>query len=128
MPKEKILDSSLMLMPAAFEDCGGWVRDTQFILTMGGVYLLAHGLGRPVDDAKCVFKCLKSGDYHVYAYTFNWVAPWHEDMHPGQFEIHLAGQKTRVLGIRNRKWDWEYGGAAKRQGRGPQALHRQSHY
>lgn len=110
MPKEKILDSSLMLMPAAFEDCGGWVRDTQFILTMGGVYLLAHGLGRPVDDAKCVFKCLKSGDYHVYAYTFNWVAPWHEDMHPGQFEIHLAGQKTRVLGIRNRKWDWEYGG------------------
>ena len=30
---------------------GGWKLDTQFIHEMGSPYLLAHGLGRPVEDA-----------------------------------------------------------------------------
>ncbi len=35
----------------SFEHPGGWELDTQFITEMGSPYLLAHGLGRPVDDA-----------------------------------------------------------------------------
>ena len=38
-----------------FEDWGGWVNDTQFMDQMGSPYLLAHGLGKPVADAKMSF-------------------------------------------------------------------------
>jgi hypothetical protein len=34
-----------------FADYGGWYHDTQFISLMGSGYLLAPGLGTPVDDA-----------------------------------------------------------------------------
>lgn len=34
----------------SFPDRGGWKLDTQFIQQMGSPYLLAHGLGRPVED------------------------------------------------------------------------------
>ena len=37
-----------------FKDYGGWTLDTQFIHTMGSPYLLAHGLGKPVENAKTV--------------------------------------------------------------------------
>ena len=30
---------------------GGWVLDTQFYQQMGGIQLLAHGMGIPVEDA-----------------------------------------------------------------------------
>jgi hypothetical protein len=35
-----------------FADTGGWVVDPQFMDLMGSPYLLAHGLGIPVKDAK----------------------------------------------------------------------------
>ena len=107
---DKTLDGSLMLSTAAFPEVGGWIRDSEFILTMGGVYLLAHGLGYPVEDASTCFDCLEAGDYHVWAYTFNWVAPWHEDMHPGEFEIHIGSQKSNVLGVKTSSWGWEDAG------------------
>ena len=67
----KVLKDNLMLSCAAFENNGGWVRDSEFILNMGGVYLLAHGLGNPVEDASTALLCEQENDYHVYAYTFN---------------------------------------------------------
>ncbi|MGB2954793.1 MAG: hypothetical protein WBB64_02365, partial [Anaerolineales bacterium] len=35
-----------------FADTGGWVIDPQFMDLMGSPYLLAHGLGVPVNDAR----------------------------------------------------------------------------
>ena len=35
----------------SFDSPGGWQLDTQFIREMGSPYMLAHGLGRPVEDA-----------------------------------------------------------------------------
>ena len=35
-----------------FEDRGGWVLDSQFDMQMGAPYLLAHGLGVPVAEAR----------------------------------------------------------------------------
>ena len=113
MGRKRVLGKDLMLSAAAFEHAGGWIRDSEFILTMGGVYMLAHGLGRPVEDAQSTFTCMESGEYHVYAYTFNWVSPWHRDMHPGEFEIHIGDNSTKVLGICNDHWDWEYGGCIR---------------
>lgn len=44
--------SSLWVEAEAFAHKGGWVVDQQFMDMMGSPYLLAHGMGVPVDDAK----------------------------------------------------------------------------
>ena len=41
----------LLVEAESFSAHGGWVLDTQFIRIMGSPYLMAHGLGRPVEDA-----------------------------------------------------------------------------
>ena len=60
----------------SFADHGGWVLDTQFITTMGSPYLLAHGLGRPVQDAVTQVAFPSAGTYRVFVRTKDWVAPW----------------------------------------------------
>ena len=51
-----------------FEDYGGWVNDTQFMDQVGSPYLLAHGLGKPVADAKTTFVA-NGGKYNVWVRT-----------------------------------------------------------
>lgn len=36
----------------SFENKGGWVIDNQSMYQMGSSYLLAHGMGIPVENAK----------------------------------------------------------------------------
>lgn len=89
---------------------GGWVLDSQFIVTMGTPYLLAHGLGHPVEDAHSVFTVPKTGLYTLYAYTFNWVAPWKPEYAPGVFEVHIDGLKNGdVFGNTGSVWGWQKG-------------------
>ena len=78
----------------AFEDWGGWVNDTQFMDQMGSPYLLAHGLGKPVADAKTSFEVKEGGAYTVWARTRNWTANWGE-LAAGLFNLVIDG---RVLG------------------------------
>ena len=78
----------------AFEDWGGWVNDTQFMDQMGSPYLLAHGLGKPVADAKASFEVKEGGAYTVWARTRNWTANWGE-LAAGLFNLVIDG---RVLG------------------------------
>ena len=49
----------------SFEAFGGWKLDTQFIENMGSPYLLAHGLGQPVKDAKTTVTFPEIGEYRV---------------------------------------------------------------
>ena len=42
----------IMVECEQFADKGGWTIDLQFIDAMGFGYLLAHGVGKPVADAK----------------------------------------------------------------------------
>ena len=46
------LADEILVEAESFEGHGGWKLDTQFIDTMGSRDLLAHGLGRVVEDAK----------------------------------------------------------------------------
>jgi hypothetical protein len=78
----------------AFEDWGGWVNDTQFMDQMGSPYLLAHGLGKPVADAKTSFEVKEGGAYTVWARTRNWTANWGE-LAAGLFNLVIDG---RALG------------------------------
>ena len=48
---------------ADFNEKGGWLLDSQFIETMGMPYLLAHGIGTPVSDAKATVQIDSDGKY-----------------------------------------------------------------
>lgn len=95
----------------AFEDYGGWVNDAQFIDQMGSPYLMAHGLGVPVEDAVTSFEIRESGTYHLSVRTFNWVAPHGGSPAPGLFRINIDGRELdTVFGKTPEQWGWAKGG------------------
>ena len=77
---------SLFLEAESFAEHGGWKLDTQFIDEMGSPYLLAHGLGKPVEDATAKVKFPQAGKYHVFVRTKDWVARWDAPGAPGKFQ------------------------------------------
>jgi len=91
----------------SFEDCGGWVNDTQFMDQMGSPYLLAHGLGKSVSDAKTKFVA-KGGRYNVWVRTKNWTSFWHPDIGAGTFNLVINGEKLpNLLGCQGKgEWLW----------------------
>ena len=66
----------ILIEAESFSEHGGWKLDTQFIREMGSPYLLAHGLGEPVRDAKTTFQVKNGGTYQLFAHTKDWVARW----------------------------------------------------
>ena len=52
-----------------FENKGGWVVDPQFVEQIGSPYLLAHGLGSPVENARTRVEFPAMGQYHVWVRT-----------------------------------------------------------
>jgi len=102
---------SLLIEAESFSDKGGWVVDPQFVEQMGSPYLLAHGMGNPVKDAATQINIQKTGKYHVWARTKNWV-PGNWDA-PGRFFVSIDGKQLgRQLG-KNTGWNWEYAGEIK---------------
>ena len=98
---------TVLIEAESFDDWGGWVNDTQFMDQMGSPYLLAHGLGKPVADAKTRFKA-KGGKYNVWVRTKNWTAPWHPDIGAGTFNLVVNGEKLpNLLGCQGKgEWLW----------------------
>ena len=92
----------------AFDDWGGWVNDTQFMDQMGSPYLLAHGLGKPVADAKTTFVVAKGGRYNVWVRTKNWTSPWWYDIGAGTFNLIVNGTALpNLLGAQGKgEWLW----------------------
>lgn len=104
---------TIFIEAESFQDKGGWVIDQQSIDVMGSSYLMAHGLGIPVQDATTTIKVPQSGSYKIWVRTRNWVAPWAptEDP-PGKFQV-LFNDKllTKTLyGTENANWHWQDGG------------------
>ena len=78
---------------------------------MGSPYLLAHGLGRPVADAKTIVRFPTTGIYNVYVRTKDWVARWDAPGAPGRFQILIDGKvHDHVFGTHGKAWHWESGG------------------
>ncbi len=104
-----------------FQDSGGWTNDAQFIDQMGSPYLLAIGLGTPVEDAVTSVTVPVPGTYRLWVRSKDWV-PEH---HPGLFQVVLAGQAVgETLGGSGRKgWHWEDGGTHGLDGRVEIRLH-----
>ena len=94
----------------AFEDCGGWGNDTQFMDQMGSPYLIAHGLGKPVANAATSFEVSRPGTYRVFARTMNWTARW-SDSPAGTFRIRVDGAELPAdLGTGGPDWRWQKAG------------------
>ena len=106
-----MISQDMLLEAESFDDKGGWVVDPQFIEQMGSSYLLAHGMGEPVKNAKTEVNFKKDGEYKVWVRTKNWVpGEWEA---PGRFQIKVNGLVLEnTLGLRS-GWGWEYAGAVR---------------
>lgn len=104
-------EESLLVEAESFEQQGGWKLDTQFINVMGSPYLLAHGLGQPVEDASTKVEFPSAGTYRVFVRTKDWVAKWDAPGSPGRFQLKVNGQPLEhTFGAEGKEWHWEQGG------------------
>ena len=98
----------------AFSKHGGWSLDTQFIQQMGSPYLLAHGLGKPVEDAVTSIQVDQAGKYRVWVRTIDWVARWDASPSPGQFQVIVDGKPlAETFGTQGKQWNWHDGGTVE---------------
>ena len=113
----------ILIEAESFDHKGGWVVDQQFTFEMGSSYLLAHGMGKAVEDAATKVKFKKAGEYHIYARTYNWTSPWSDKRGAGAFQIAVGDQLlANELGSTGTKWEWQYAGAVTISKRGSQTL------
>lgn len=102
---------SVLVEAEGFRQVGGWVVDQQFMDQMGSPFLLAHGLGRPVQDAVTNVTFPAPGRYHVWVRTRDWVAPWKAPGAPGKFQVIIDGQVLpTTFGDQGEAWHWQSGG------------------
>ena len=102
------LRTALNVPPQCFE-AGGWSLDAQFMDVMGSPYLLAHGLGVPVEDAKASVDVPEAGAYRVWVRSRNWA-----DGAPGRFKVSVDGNVlARTFGEGSKEWTWEDGGTVE---------------
>ncbi|MFW6162981.1 MAG: FAD-dependent oxidoreductase [Planctomycetota bacterium] len=94
-----------------FAERGGWTVDAQFIDQMGSPYLMAIGLGEPVEDAATTVTVPAAGRWRLWARTRDWV-PEHS---PGRFRVVVNGAPAaKVFGASGKKgWRWEDGGVVE---------------
>ncbi|MCK5135545.1 MAG: FAD-dependent oxidoreductase [Bacteroidales bacterium] len=101
----------LLIECESFDNRGGWVVDPQFVEQMGSPYLMAHGMGEPVENASTMLRFPSSGTYHVWARTTNWASEkWAE---PGRFNIILDGIQLRKNMGAYKGWGWNYAGKTR---------------
>ena len=108
--------ADLFVEAESFEDHGGWKLDTQFIQSMGSPYLLAHGLGVKVADAKTRIQVAETGTYRLWVRTYDWVARWNASPSPGKFRVSLDGKTLPIMfGTEGKTWGWQDGGKVSLQ-------------
>ena len=107
--------ASLLVEAESFIHKGGWALDQQFMDEMGSPYLLAHGMGVPVEDAYTDIQFPEAGTYYIYIRTFNWTSPWHQGPGPGSFQLFVNGKRTttKPLGTEGSLWTWQQAGKVR---------------
>ena len=103
------LHSQVWVEAEQFQQRGGWIVDAQFMDQMGSAYLLAHGLGEPVEPAETIVTFDIPGKYKIWVRTKDW-APFPKG--PGKFTISVESKMLPVILGQdgNAEWHWEYAG------------------
>lgn len=102
---------SVLVEAESFQNKGGWVVDQQFIPSMGSPYLLAHGMGEPVENASTIIDFPERGKYYFWVRTKDWVADHPET--PGTFKIVFDGKEYKQTFGVNEDWQWVSAGKVK---------------
>jgi|APSaa5957512622_1039677.scaffolds.fasta_scaffold02592_2 hypothetical protein len=98
----------ILIEAESFANKGGWKLDQQFVHLMGSPYLLAHGLGKPVDNAQTTATVRTAGDHRLWVRTKDWVpGPWDP---PGRFRAIIDGTPAETVFGTGETWGWEDGG------------------
>ena len=93
-PSAALSRSGVLLEASSFANAGGWKVDTQHYLQMGGNYLLAHGMGKPVDDAETTIDLPAAGKWNVWVRNRDWCkGDWQS---PGRFQVLVEGKPLSV--------------------------------
>lgn len=117
--------NEIFIEAESFKNKGGWVVDTASMETIHSAYLMAHGMGEPVDDAVTEFDISNSGVYNIWALTRDWTAVWNIKNPAGKFKIKLDGIELKeTLGTNGKEWAWQLAGKAMlKKGHHTIALH-----
>lgn len=103
--------AELFIEAENFSHKGGWVVDNQYMDLMGSSYLMAHGLGKPVEKAFTQVQIPETGKYRLYVRTYNWTSPWYDGEGPGKFNLRINdSQPLGSLGTQGKEWAWQYAG------------------
>ena len=103
-----LAQNHVLIEAESFIDKGGWVVDPQFVETMGSPYLMAHGLGEPVENASTVVDFSQKGAYHIWVRTKNWVpGSWKA---PGRFKLKINDKEVETILGTQPEWNWQYAG------------------
>ena len=111
-PSSALSRSGVFLEASSFAKTGGWKIDTQHYLQMGGNYLLAHGMGKPVEDAETTIDLPSAGKWNVWVRNRDWCkGDWQS---PGRFEVMVEGKSLEVtFGEADESWHWQSGGSVE---------------
>ena len=96
--------SKYFIEAESFKKLGGWVIDSQSVLQMGSAYIMAHGLGKPVEDAETDLVLEEDGEYAFWVRTRDWTSPWSSHS-AGKFSFMVDGKSLpETLGTNGNEW------------------------
>lgn len=97
----------IWLEAEGFEQIGGWLIEQQSFAQIGSAYLMAHGMGIPVADAKTTCALPRAGEWTVWVRTRDWTAPWKRGTPAGRFQVAVNGTPLpETLGTNGEAWGW----------------------
>ncbi len=98
----------------SFKNLGGWVIDQQSMETINSSYIMAHGMGIPVEDAVTDFDVVADGEYNAWVLTRDWTAVWDVKESAGKFGLAVNGELLpQILGTNGKNWAWQNAGRIK---------------
>lgn len=117
--------NNILIEAENFKVKGGWVVDTLSMENIHSAYLMAHGMGVPVEDAVTDLEIQVSGEYYIWALTRDWTAVWDVKDPAGKFTIKINDRELEtILGTNGKEWAWQFAGKAMlEKGKHTIALH-----
>lgn len=103
--------NNIFIEAEIFEEKGGWVVDTTSMETIHSAYLMAHGIGVPVDDAISHFEITDDSEYYIWSLTRDWTSVWNVKDSAGKYTIKIdEAELENVLGTNGKEWAWQLAG------------------
>lgn len=105
--------SEIFLEAESFRKLGGWVVDQQSMETIHSSYIMAHGMGVPVENAATEIHIDNTAKYNVWVLTRDWTSVWDVRESAGKFSLAIDEiELENTLGTNGKDWAWQSAGSA----------------